>query len=87
MARRHDFFTDENSMEDDKIAHLRSLGYEAIDVEGNGHCGYYVTILGLQNLGLRTYAKYWERDLVITMPELRQLFDEVLKCSGVVVKV
>ena len=35
----------------DNLDNLKTLGWKVLDVEGDGHCGYYATLLGLENLG------------------------------------
>jgi len=41
---------------EEKLPTLESLGWCVIDVDGDGHCGFYSIILGLENLGIKKYS-------------------------------
>lgn len=51
-------------------APLKKLGWIVIDVCGDGNCGYYATILGLENIGFFQYSvtSKWSRTRVSTIP-------------------
>ena len=49
------FLTKINPKEDNP-EEVQALGWSIIDVNGDGNCGYYSIILGLENLGITTYS-------------------------------
>jgi len=51
-------FVDLLTNQNDKLEDLQELGFMVIDVKGDGNCGYYSLILGLENLGIYTYSVY-----------------------------
>ena len=53
--RSYPFFTKINPKEDDPDE-VNSLGWSIVDVLGDGNCGYYSIILGLENHGISTYS-------------------------------
>ena len=53
--RSHPFLTKINPKEDNP-EEVQALGWSIIDVNGDGNCGYYSIILGLENLGITTYS-------------------------------
>ena len=53
--RSHPFFAKLNPASDDP-QEIQALGWSIFDVIGDGNCGYYSIILGLENLGIHTYS-------------------------------
>jgi hypothetical protein len=41
---------------DDNLSGLVELGWTVVDVAGDGNCGYYCMILGLENFGISTFS-------------------------------
>ena len=39
----------------DHLELLEEMGWRVVDVEGDGNCGFYVIILGLENMGIKEY--------------------------------
>jgi hypothetical protein len=50
----HPFITTEYK-DTDNLEDLETMGWRVVDVEGDGNCGFYVVILGLENNGIREY--------------------------------
>jgi hypothetical protein len=48
--RSHPFVTDKYNGKD-HLEDLENIGWSCIDVEGDGNCGFYAFMLGLQNIG------------------------------------
>jgi hypothetical protein len=40
----------------ENLEYLTNMGWAVIDVDGDGHCGYYSLILGLENLGVTKHS-------------------------------
>ena len=53
--RSHPFFAKFNPASDDP-QEIQTLGWSIFDVIGDGNCGYYSIILGLENLGINIYS-------------------------------
>ena len=53
-SSRYPFVTEQYKGEDDLSA-LQDLGWQVVDVEGDGNCGYYAMLLGLENLEIMDY--------------------------------
>jgi hypothetical protein len=54
-TRSYPFFESLNPGKDDP-AKLNKSGWTIVDVDGDGNCGYYSLVLGLENLGDRSYS-------------------------------
>jgi hypothetical protein len=45
-----------NKVFEDNLDNLKTFGWKVLDVEGDGHCGYYSILLGLENIGKFNYT-------------------------------
>ena len=52
---QHPFITNEFA-ETDNLYELENMGWKCIDVSGDGNCGYYCLILGLESNGNFNYS-------------------------------
>ena len=52
---------------------LQGHGWVVIDVRGDGNCGYYAVVLGLENIGIFQYSVTckWTRPKVMSVPMIR----------------
>lgn len=61
--------------ERDNLHELNDLGWHVIDVLGDGNCGFYVFLLGLENNGIHTYQfsndKDWKKQVVLLRKNMR----------------
>ena len=48
-------FLDDSRQKEGNLLDLHLLGWKVLDVKGDGNCGYYAFLLGLENVGIRTF--------------------------------
>lgn len=76
--KSHPFLTTEYEEKDD-FSELEEMGWKVIDVEGDGNCGYYSILLGLENNGNHRYSPSQRGSSTSPMPRNEPWQDSVIK--------
>jgi len=71
-TKSHPFYV-ELKDDDNRYTLLRRKGWFVMDVDGNGHCGYYSIFLGLENIGIQEFYIDTTQD---TVRQRKQRWDE-----------